>query len=189
MNQNPLSNTFYSLTDEQLVELFIHQNQRVLAFNEIMNRYRKRVYYHVRNLLQNHDDADDAAQNTFVKIWEKLDTFKGQSQLYSWIYRIATNEALTILRKKVPNISMDDVLPETMGTTHGHYETSESVSQKLREAMSELPLKQKMVFYLRYFEDLSYAQISEVTETSEGALKASYFHAVNKIEQYIQRSI
>lgn len=171
------------------MELFIHQNQRVLAFNEIMNRYRKRVYYHVRNLLQNHDDADDAAQNTFVKIWEKLDTFKGQSQLYSWIYRIATNEALTILRKKVPNISMDDVLPETMGTTHGHHETSESVSQKLREAMSELPLKQKMVFYLRYFEDLSYAQISEVTETSEGALKASYFHAVNKIEQYIQRSI
>ncbi len=189
MNQNPLSSTLDTLTDEQLVELFVHQNQRVLAFNEIMNRYRKRVYYHVRNLLQNHDDADDAAQNTFVKIWEKLDTFKGQSKLYSWIYRIATNEALTILRKKVPNISLDDVLPENIGTTHGHHESPETISHKLHEAMSQLPLKQKMVFYLRYFEDLSYAQIAEVTETSEGALKASYFHAVNKIEQQLQRSI
>ncbi len=140
-------------------------------------------------MLPSHEDADDAAQNTFVKVWGNLEKFKGDSQLYSWIYRIATNEALTILRKQKPNVSLEDVLPETMVSSQGGAETLESISLKLREAMSALPLKQKMVFYLKYFEELSYDQISEITETSVGALKASYFHAVKKIEQHIERSI
>lgn len=190
MNLNHHQTSPEALTDEQLVALFIRENQRVVAFNEIMNRYSKKVYYHTRNMLQSHEDADDAAQNTFVKVWENLEKFKGNSKLYSWIYRIATNEALTILRRNKPNLQLDDVTGETIVSTHGHNSDSPaSISQKLREAMSILPLKQKIVFYLRYFEEFSYEQISEITETSEGALKASYFHAVKKIEQYIERTI
>jgi RNA polymerase sigma factor (sigma-70 family) len=189
LNNNHLSNTYESFSDEQLVDLFVRKNQRVVAFSEIMNRYNRKVYYHVRNMLPSHDDADDAAQNTFVKVWENLEKFKGESKLYSWIYRIATNEALTILRRIKPNVSLDDVLPETITNGPQSSESADSISMKLGEAMSMLPLKQKLVFYLRYFEDLSYAQISEITETSEGALKASYFHAVKKIEQHLERII
>ena len=187
-----LESHFQSLkeaTDNQLVLLFMREDRREIAFTEIMNRYSRKVYFHVRNMLPSHEDADDAAQNTFVKVWGNLESFKGNSQLYSWIYRIATNEALTILRKQKPNVSLEDILPETMVSTQGSTETPESISLKLREAMSALPLKQKMVFYLKYFEEFSYEQISEITETSVGALKASYFHAIKKIEQHIERSI
>lgn len=187
-----LESHFQSLkeaTDNQLVLLFMQENRREIAFTEIMNRYGRKVYFHVRNMLPSHEDADDAAQNTFVKVWGNLEKFKGDSQLYSWIYRIATNEALTILRKQKRNVSLEDVLPETLVSSQGSSETPESISLKLREAMSALPLKQKMVFYMKYFEELSYEQISEITETSVGALKASFFHAVKKIEQYLERTI
>lgn len=176
-------------TDNQLVLLFKRDDRREIAFTEIMNRYSRKVYFHIRNILPSHEDADDAAQNTFVKVWANLENFKGNSQLYSWIYRIATNEALTILRKQKPSISLEDVLPETMSSSHGPGESPDAIVLKLRAAMSMLPLKQKMVFYLRYFEELSYEQISEITETSVGALKASYFHAVKKIEHHLERSI
>lgn len=189
MNLESHFQSIQEATDNQLVLLFRREDRREIAFTEIMNRYSRKVYFHVRNMLPSHEDADDAAQNTFVKVWGNLEKFKGDSQLYSWIYRIATNEALTILRKQKPNVSLEDVLPETMVSSQGGAETPESISLKLREAMSALPLKQKMVFYLKYFEELSYDQISEITETSVGALKASYFHAVKKIEQHIERSI
>jgi len=190
LNLNHHQNSPETLTDEQLVGLFMRENERVVAFNEIMNRYSRKIYFHVRNMLPSHEDADDTAQNTFVKVWENLEKFKGKSKLYSWIYRIATNEALTILCKQKPNVSLEDVFPATIVTTHGdNSDTPESILHRLREAMSGLPLKQKMVFYLKYFEDLSYEQISQITETSEGALKASYHHAVKKLEKYLERTL
>jgi len=190
LHLNHHHNSPETLTDEQLVGLFMHENQKVVAFNEIMNRYSRKVYFHVRNMLPCHDDADDAAQNTFVKVWENLEKFRGSSKLFSWIYRIATNEALTILRKQKPNVSLEDILPETIGINHvNNSETPETMLHRLQEAMSSLPLKQKMVFYLKYFEELTYEQISEITETSEGALKASYHHAVKKIEQHLERTL
>lgn len=145
----------------------------------------------VRNIVVSHEDADDAAQNTFIKVWENLDQFRNESALYTWIYRIATNEALNILRKRKPNLSLDD-LGETFFDEHSTetlWMDANETEIQLQIAINSLPVKQKLVFCLRYFEDLSYQQISSITETSEGALKASYFHAVKKIEEFLKHSI
>lgn len=145
----------------------------------------------VRNIVVSHEDADDAAQNTFIKVWENLDQFRNESALYTWIYRIATNEALNILRKRKPNLSLDD-LGEAFFNEHSTetlWMDANETEIQLQIAINSLPVKQKLVFCLRYFEDLSYQQISSITETSEGALKASYFHAVKKIEEFLKHSI
>ena len=145
----------------------------------------------VRNIVVSHEDADDAAQNTFIKVWENLDQFRNESALYTWIYRIATNEALNILRKRKPNLSLDD-LGEAFFDEHSTetlWMDANETEIQLQIAINSLPVKQKLVFCLRYFEDLSYQQISSITETSEGALKASYFHAVKKIEEFLKHSI
>ncbi len=167
------------------------QKNREKVFFDIVGRYKARVYYLVRNILVSHDDADDAAQNTFIKIWEKLHTFRSESALYTWIYRIATNEALTLLRRRKPGLSLDDVSEELMDTSFSEsaWIDGTETERKLQEAINKLPLKQKLVFCLRYFEELNYEQIATITETSVGALKASYFHAVQKIETFLKQSI
>ncbi len=167
------------------------QKNREQVFYGIVNRYKTKVYYLVRNILVSHDDADDAAQNTFIKIWENLNHFRSESALYTWIYRIATNEALTLLRKRKPGLSLDDVsenLLDKNAALPGDKEGAE-IEWQLQNAMDQLPLKQKLVFYLRYFEELPYEQIAIVTETSEGALKSSYHHAVQKIQKFLNRNI
>ncbi len=167
------------------------QQNKEKVFFDIVGRYKARVYYLVRNILVSHDDADDAAQTTFIKIWENLSTFRSESALYTWIYRIATNEALTLLRQRRPGLSLDDVSEELMVAEFAEtaWIDSTETEKKLQAAINKLPLKQKLVFCLRYFEDLSYEEISTVTETSVGALKSSYFHAVQKIETFLKQSI
>lgn len=179
-----------ALTDEQLVSACrIDSGEGQAAFHVLVNRYMERVYHHCRSICGNHDDADDAAQNTFIRVWQSLGKFRGDSQFYTWLYRIATNESLTVIRKKKPNISLDDLLPhaEPMGEISGLSENQTALL--LEKAIAALPIKQRLVFNLRYYEELSYQDIAEITGTSEGALKASYHHAVKKIEEIVQRAI
>ena len=179
-----------NLPDEALVSAFAIAEKRQSIFYEIVRRYKEKVYYHVRRILVDHDDADDAAQTTFIRVWENLAAFRGDSALYSWIYRIATNEALTLMRKKRPNLSLDESESEMNKLVdNGGYMNGDEVERKLQKVLLTLPDKQKLVFQLKYFEDLTYNQIAEITGTSVGALKASYFHAVKKVEELIARSI
>lgn len=155
-------------------------------FAEIVRRYQRSIYYHCRNLLVSHDDADDAVQNAFIKIWQNASQFKGESLLRTWIYRIATNESINLIRKRKPTIDFDEAQPEMAEMiTEDLYLSGDEIALKLQKAMCFLPFKQKLVFTLRYFEDLSYADIALLTSTSEGALKASYHHAVKKLEIYL----
>jgi RNA polymerase sigma factor (sigma-70 family) len=175
-----------SYTDDELGNELLNTGLSSQLFAEIVRRYQKQMYYHCRNLLVSHDDADDAVQNSFIKIWQKADQFKGDSLLRTWIYRITTNESLNLLRKRRPNIDFDEAQPEMaemMSTDF--YISGDEIAMKLQKALCYLPFKQKLVFTLRYFEDLSYAEISLLTSTSESSLKASYHHAVKKIEIYL----
>lgn len=177
-------------SDDELLRAYSLNGNRRAVFMEIVSRFKEKVYYHVRRILVNHDDADDAAQNTFIRVWENLDSFRGDCALYSWIYRIATNEALSILRKKKNNIPIEDAeLTVKALKESGPVVSGDEIMLRLQRATMLLPEKQRLVFYLKYFEDMTYEQISEVTGTSVGALKASYFHAVAKIEKTIHSQI
>lgn len=151
------------------------------VFNELVAEYQKPLYYHIRRMVGNHHDADDVLQNTFLKVWKYADKFKGESAIYTWLYRIASNEALSHLngREKHRSAGLEDY----QHPSSEHREVTESeIERKLEKALLTLPPKQRQVFDLKYFSDLSYNEIAEITETSVGALKASYFHAVKKIE-------
>lgn len=175
-----------NLSEDELSMELLSQGVSVLLFGEILRRYQKQIYYHCRNLLVNHDDSDDAAQNTFIKVWQNLGQFKGESRLRTWVYRIATNESINLLRKRKPTIDFDEAQPE-MAEMIGEemYLSGDEIALKLQKALCYLPFKQKLVFTLRYFEDLSYDEIATLTSTSEGALKASYHHAIKKLEIYL----
>lgn len=182
--QNP---NWGAMSDSDLVLSFKQLNHKESAYREVIRRYQKVVYYHVRHLLLSHDDADDAAQNTFIRIWENLEGFRGESQLKSWIYRVATNEALNVLRKRKPNIDFDEAQPEMADyLSEPTYMNEQGMEKQLQKALCYLPYKQKLVFVLRYFEDLDYKLIGELTNTSVGALKSSYHHAVKKLEIYLK---
>lgn len=171
--------------DELANELLTNKPSRIL-FAEIVRRYQKQVYYHVRNLLVSHDDADDATQNTLIKIWQHAEQFKGESKLRTWIYRIATNESINLLRKRKPSIDFNEAQPEMADMIASDvYLSGDDISLKLQRAICYLPFKQKLVFSMRYFEDLSYEEIADLTSTSESALRASYHHAVKKLEIYL----
>lgn len=188
-NQSHLPNLNMA-TDGSLVFAFKQQGRQEAVFYEIMRRYKEKVYYHVRRIVVDHDDADDAAQTTFIRVWENLGSFRGDCALFSWIYRIATNEALTLLRKKRPGVDIDTVASELADLVdHGSYISGDELARKLQKILLTLPDKQRLVFQMKYYEDLTYEQMAEITGTSVGALKASYFHAVRKIEEQIQRSI
>ena len=159
------------------------------AFNLIVRKYQERVYWHIRKMVLCHEDADDLVQDVFVKAWKGLNNFREDSQLFTWLYRIATNETLTFLKKKQKN----QVLP--LGDAEYHlgnmlesdeYFNGDAVQLKLQKALLTLPEKQRLVFNMRYFEDLKYEEISEIVGTSVGALKASYHYAVQKVEKYLK---
>lgn len=154
-----------------------------------MADYKERLYWHIRNIVKSHDDADDVLQNTFIKIYRYIDKFKGDSKLYTWMYRIATNEALTFLSKQAKRKSITDEELQTSlieNLESDVYFEGDEIAKKLQEAIATLPEKQRLVFNMRYFEELKYADISEITETSEGSLKASYHLASKKIEEYLK---
>lgn len=161
------------------------QNQ---AFQRLMKDYQKQLYAHIRNIVLSHDDADDVLQNTFIKVFQNLKNFKGESKLFTWMYRIATNEALTFLNQKAKKsgISSVELQNKTIDNLKADvYFDGNEIQFKLQKAIAQLPEKQQLVFKMKYFEDLKYEEISEIVGTSVGALKASYHHAVKKIEAFV----
>jgi len=151
--------------------------------------YNKRLYWHVRKIVICHDDADDVVQNTFIKAWKALPNFRGDSQLYTWLYRIATNEALSFIKKKKKHLfqSIDSVSFQLEFKVDSSYFTGTEIEKKLQKAILTLPTKQRLVFNMKYFDELKYDEISEILGTSVGALKANYHHAKQKIEKYLTK--
>ncbi|MES2268186.1 MAG: sigma-70 family RNA polymerase sigma factor [Bacteroidota bacterium] len=174
--------------DEEILSKFRDDKTRNEAFNLLLKKYQQKIYWHVRRMVIDHDDADDIVQDVFIKIWKNLPGFRNDAQLYTWMYRIATNECITFLNKKKAknNISLDDVdyeLADTLSSSD-HF-TGDQIQRKLQEAILTLPDKQRLVFNMKYYDDMKYEEISDVLGTSVGALKASYHLAVKKIEAFI----
>ncbi|MFZ4426143.1 MAG: RNA polymerase sigma factor [Saprospiraceae bacterium] len=176
-----------TVTDEQILAL-IHSPQTLeQGFRHLIGKYQERLYYHIRYLVSDHEDANDVLQNTLLKVFQGIAGFEGRSSLFTWLYRIASNEAVSFLNKKktgtlVTNDTLMEYLSNTMPAT-GHFD-GEDLQRRLILAMQQLPDKQRQVFVMRYFESMSYKEISAILDTSEGALKASFHHAVKKIERY-----
>ncbi len=179
-------------TDIELVELFKDESNKQIAFKILMQKYKERLYWHIRKIVINHDDADDVLQNTFLKIWQNINSFQGKSALFTWLYRIATNEALTHLKKKKKfvqfSIDEDENNYEKQLTTDPYFDGTE-IQMQLQKAINTLPEKQRIIFNLKYFEELKYDEISEILDTSVGALKASYHHAAKKIEAFLKNNL
>ena len=176
------------ISEETLVSELQDKTTQAKAFEVLVNTYKERLYWHIRRIVLNHDDADDVLQNTFIKIYRNIANFKGESKLYSWMYRIATNEALTFLKQKSRKLGVsNEELQETMieNLQSDVYFEGEEIQLKLQKALAKLPEKQKLVFNMKYFQEMKYEEISEVLETSVGGLKASYHLAVKKIESYL----
>ena len=161
------------------------------AFKELVQCYQKPLYYHIRNIVLNHDDTDDVLQNTFIKVFSNIGNFKGESKLYSWMFRIATNESLTFIeqRAKKQGISNEEVQQKAILNLESDvYFEGNEIQIKLQKAIATLPEKQQLVFKMKYFEDMKYENISEILDTSVGGLKANYHHAVKKIEEYLKNN-
>lgn len=176
------------LSDSEILARFRDESTKERAFSQLIKKYQEKLYWHIRRMVVNHEDANDVLQNMFIKVWKSLDNFREDSQLYTWLYRIATNESLTFLeqQKKRSTASLSDHenhLGEKLEAEKDY--DGNKVQWKLQQAIATLPEKQRAVFNLRYFDEMPYEEMSKVLETSEGALKASYHHAVKKIEEYI----
>ena len=180
---------FSSLQDEkEFINELLNPNTQNQAFKKLVLDFQKPLYNLVRNIVLNHDDADDVLQNTFVKIFQNLKNFKGESKLFSWVYRIATNEAITFLNSKAKrNGSTSEELKSKIidNLAADDYFDGNQMELKLQTAVSKLPEKQQLVFKMKYYDDLKYEQISDILGTSVGGLKASYHHAVKKIEEFV----
>jgi len=176
-------------TDQELLEQFRNEDSRNFAFNLLMKKYQQRLYWHVRKIVIDHDDANDVIQNTFIKAWKALHAFREDSQLYTWLYRIATNESITFLNQKKKRffISFGDVEHELAGhLTNTRYFSGDQIQLKLQQAVLKLPTQQRIIFNMKYFDGMKYEEIAEVLQLTVGALKASYHHAVKKIEKYMK---
>ncbi len=176
-------------TDAELLDIYKNNHQHEYAFNLIVRKYQEKVYWHVRRMVLDHDDANDIVQDIFIKAWKSLKEFRGDSGLYTWLYRIATNETLSFLRKKkkrffLPWQDVENIMSEKL-ESDTYFKGSE-IEKKLQKAILSLPDKQKVVFNLRYFDEMKYEEMSEILQTSIGALKASFHHASKKIEDYIK---
>nr|WP_294941549.1 sigma-70 family RNA polymerase sigma factor [uncultured Mucilaginibacter sp.] len=174
--------------DEEILSKFRDEKTRNEAFNMLLKKYQQKIYWHVRRMVIDHDDADDLTQDVFIKVWKNLPGFRNDAQLYTWMYRIATNECITFLNKKKQknNISLDDVdyeLADTLSSSDQF--TGDQIQRKLQEAILTLPDKQRLVFNMKYFDDMKYEEMSDVLGTSVGALKASFHLAVKKIEAFV----
>lgn len=177
--------------DKELLSLFREPQTKERGYTLLVKKYQEKIYWHIRRMVVDHDDANDVMQNVFIKVWKGLDQFREDARFYTWLYRIATNESLTFLEqeKKKAAVSYEDVshaLSEKLASERDF--DASKIEWKLQMAIQKLPEKQKLVFSLRYYDEMSYEEMSRVLETSEGALKASYHHAVKKIEEYILSS-
>jgi len=175
--------------DRALIADLKQENKRDLAFHELVKKYQERLYWHIRKIVMNHDDTDDVLQNTFLKVWKNIDNFREESSLYTWLYRIATNESITFLnsKKRKNMLSLNDVTDYLMeNLTSDPYFEGDRMQMELQKAILQLPEKQRIVFNLKYFEEMKYDDMALVLDTSVGALKASYHHAVKKVEEYLK---
>ncbi|MEL7020118.1 MAG: sigma-70 family RNA polymerase sigma factor [Bacteroidota bacterium] len=176
-------------TDEEILNLIRRADTQQRGFRLLIQTYQERLYWHIRRMVTQHEDANDVVQNCLIKVYRSIDKFKGDSKLYTWLYRIATNEAITFLNKKkrVSVASIDDeqaATPAQQLQADVYFDGNEAQRQ-LQLAIQQLPKKQRAVFNLRYFDEMTYADIAAITGTSVGGLKASYHHAVKKVEAFI----
>ncbi|WP_339624460.1 RNA polymerase sigma factor [uncultured Winogradskyella sp.] len=163
-------------------------NTKDTAFRELLKLYKERLYWHIRKIVISHDDADDVLQNTFIKVHRSIDKFKGDSKLFSWLYRIATNESITHINKKAKRLQItnEEYQNNTLNNLAADvYFEGDEIQLKLQKAIASLPEKQQLVFNMRYFDNIKYKDMSLILDTSEGALKASYHIAVKKIEAFL----
>ena len=177
-----------AVTDKEIIALY-REGGTEEAFNAIVKNYGERLYYHVRTILDSHEDTDDLLQEVFVKVWQSLPSFRGDSGLFTWIYRIATSESLNFLRRKRVRAAL--MFKSISGEDEGKigddpYFNASEAERKLMMCLRKLPHKQRIVFSLRYFEDLGYDEISKITDTSVGSLKASYHIAAEKIKSELE---
>ena len=175
-------------SDNELLEKFLDENTRHYAFNLLVKQYQKRLYWHVRRILLEHDDANDVIQNVFIKVWNNLANFRGDSQLFTWLYRIATNEAITFLKQKKRRafVSFSDLEYEmASGLDNDVLFNGDQIQKKLQEAILKLPTQQRLVFNMKYFDGMKYEEIGKILDLSIGGLKATYHHAVKKITKYL----
>ena len=177
------------IAEDRLIHDLKQPKTRSRAFRELVDANKERLYWHIRKIVLNHDDADDVLQNTFIKIFRNIKRFKGESKLFTWMYRIATNGALTFLKKKKKKLQIDDVeFRDRMlaNLESDPYFEGDMIQLRLQQAIARLPEKQKLVFNMKYFKELKYTEISEILGVTVGGLKASYHLAVKKVEEYVR---
>lgn len=177
------------MDDKKILYMYKEEGKREFAFNLLVQSYSERLYWHIRSLTLDHEDANDLLQSTLIKAWNNLPTFRGDSKLYTWLYKIATNETLTFLKKKqlssfLSLSSYDSILESKLeGDTHFN---GDKMQLALQKAILKLPPTQRAIFNFRYFQELPYEEISQILGTSVGALKASYHHAYKKIKKEME---
>ena len=191
MPSNASNSLMADYSDEEILDLIRNGKNSDYAFNLLVRKYQEKVYFICRRIVINHDDADDVVQNIFIKIWKNIGNFRENSRLFTWIYRIAVNESLSFLSSKrlYSFISLES--PEASmirSLNDDNFFSGDEIQKKLQEAIIRLPAKQRTVFNMRYFEELSYEQISEILGTSVGALKASYHFAAKKVSESVTRN-
>ncbi len=177
------------IEEKQLVSALQSKDQHQKAFQILVSQYKERLYWHIRKIVIKHEDADDVLQNTFIKVFKNIQNFKGDSKLFTWMYRIATNEALTFLNKKAKqkNITIEKVKDHLISNLESDvYFEGDEIQVQLQKAIATLPHKQQLVFNMKYFENHTYENLSEILGTSVGGLKSSYHIAVKKITDYIK---
>ena len=175
--------------EKDFIQELLNSKTQNVAFQKLLRNYQRPLYNHIRNIVLNHDDADDVLQNTFIKVFQYLKDFKGESKLFSWMYRIATNEAITFINQKSKRNGTTSEAMQTKIVDNLKADTyfdGNEIQMKLQKAVALLPEKQQLVFKMKYYEEIKYEELSEILGTSVGALKASYHHAVKKIEDFMK---
>lgn len=175
--------------DKEWVQQFRQPDTKEKAYTAIIKKYQEKLYWHIRRMVVDHEDANDVLQNVFIKVWKGLQNFREDSQLYTWLYRIATNESLSFLeqQKRRSTVSFGEVEEGLSNKVKADANfDATKLEWRLQVAIQQLPEKQRVVFNLRYYDEMPYEEMSRVLETSEGALKASYHHAAKKIEEFIK---
>lgn len=177
------------LDDQVLLHQFREPTTKEQGFTAIIKKYQEKLYWHIRRMVVDHDDANDVLQNMFIKVWKGLENFREDSRLYTWMYRIATNESLSFIeqQKRRASVSMDEVGEGLSNKVRADTNfDGNKLEWRLQLAIQQLPEKQRVVFNLRYYDEMPYEEMSRILDTSEGALKASYHHAAKKIEAFIR---
>ncbi|MEM0518860.1 MULTISPECIES: RNA polymerase sigma factor [Aequorivita] len=175
--------------EQELVTALQTEAEKETAFRELVSQYKERLYWQIRNIVLDHDDADDVLQNTFIKIFRNINSFKGESKLHTWMYRIAANESISFINKKAKrnNVSIEKVKNDALRNLESdvHFEGDE-IQLQFQKAIATLPERQRLIFTMKYFEDHTFEELSEILETTSGGLKSSYHIAVKKITEYIK---